>query len=103
MASSLKTRIWQQALVAVSVIAVLCVMTYFSYDRVAEANRWVAHTQKVLHTVDQLRTALTDAETSQRGYLLTGHGQYLKPYARALQATPAHLQQLAELVSEDTL
>ncbi|MBC7707694.1 CHASE3 domain-containing protein [Polaromonas sp.] len=33
--------------------------------------------------IDQLRIALVDAESGQRGYILTGNSTYLEPYNAA--------------------
>lgn len=40
-------------------------------------------TIRITETADQLLLALKDAETGQRGYLLTGNRNYLSPYLRA--------------------
>ncbi len=39
---------------------------------------WVTHTQAVIATLESGLAVLTDAETSQRGYLLTGDSSFLK-------------------------
>lgn len=39
---------------------------------------------------------VTDAETSQRGYILTGHREYLEPYRNAAADTRASLEMLRE-------
>jgi diguanylate cyclase (GGDEF)-like protein len=42
-------------------------------------------------SIDKLREALLDAETGQRGYLVTSDENYLKPYVEALRRMPADL------------
>ena len=44
-------------------------------------------------------TGLLDAETGQRGYLLTGEPFYLQPYDTALSTVPADQRRLGSLVS----
>ncbi|MEF2554227.1 CHASE3 domain-containing protein [Aurantimonas sp. A2-1-M11] len=44
---------------------------------------------------------LQDAETGQRGYLLTGDAQYLKPYEQAVTMLPDDLAKLEETVRHD--
>ena len=41
---------------------------------------WVIHTHEVILDVNQLLSEIKDAETGQRGYLLTGNSIYLAPY-----------------------
>jgi PAS domain S-box-containing protein len=56
--------------------------------------RQVARTHEVIGELESLPSTLKDAETGQRGYLLTGDEKYLQPYEEALrrvQATAAHL------------
>ena len=46
-----------------------------------------------------LRTALLDMETGQRGFLLTGEERYLEPYNKALPQTPGYLDRLEEILA----
>ncbi|MEO6824634.1 MAG: diguanylate cyclase [Nitrosospira sp.] len=51
----------------------------------------------------ELLTRLTDAETSQRGYILTGRSPYLEPYNSAVIAIPRLIEQFKSLaISERT-
>jgi CheY-like chemotaxis protein/CHASE3 domain sensor protein len=52
------------------------------------------HTQVLLST-------LKDAETGQRGYLLTGREEYLAPYIDAKHALPAEFSSLTALLDRD--
>lgn len=51
-----------------------------STNNLIETSDWVTHTHRVLESLDGAMQALTDAETGQRGYLLTGEDAYLEPY-----------------------
>jgi PAS domain S-box-containing protein len=42
----------------------------------------------------QLVSSLTDAETGQRGFLLTGNEEYLRPYLRAVDSVPIGTRRL---------
>lgn len=53
----------------------------------AEIDQYAAQLQAVL-------VSLVDAETGQRGYLLTGQRSYLAPYQQAVAAIPAGLEAL---------
>jgi PAS domain S-box-containing protein len=69
------------------VVAVLVGNAFLAYrntSQLLEDAGQVAHTHEVLDlTADLLRT-LVDAETGQRGYLLTGKDSFLEPYRQAL-------------------
>jgi len=61
---------------------------------------WVSHTQHVLSEMDDVMAAITNAETGQRGYLLTGDESYLEPFRQAQPQVDAGLARLRELVRE---
>ena len=55
-------------------------------------------TTKVIGASDDLLIGLLNAETGQRGYLLTSNPVYLEPYDMALSMVPADQQRLGALV-----
>ena len=57
-----------------------------------------ARTGQILNSVDTLLADLTNAETGQRGFLLTGESRYLQPYNEALPAIPGDLARLKSLL-----
>jgi signal transduction histidine kinase len=57
----------------------------------------------VLNTAESLLSTMKDAETGQRGYLLTGDARYLEPYQSAA-STERHLRQaLRKLTADNTV
>src|SRR6266852_8069522 len=57
----------------------------------------VGQTRHFMAALADLRQAVTDAETGQRGFLLTGDPFYLEPFTEALSRMPAHLDRLRDL------
>ncbi|MCX2478333.1 CHASE3 domain-containing protein [Pedobacter sp. MC2016-15] len=55
-------------------------ISYFSIRELLESQRWVEHTSEVSSTLGNLMSTMKDAETGQRGYLLTGDEAFLEPY-----------------------
>jgi signal transduction histidine kinase len=74
---------------------------YQSTAAIGKAQDWVQHTYVVITTIDQYKSALQDAETGQRGYILTGEPPYLEPYRRALEAIPRLQGDLQRLTADD--
>ena len=62
------------------IIVALGARAYVSTQRLVEANRWVMHTHEVIEDLDRILLALDEAETGQRGFILTGEERYLEPY-----------------------
>jgi PAS domain S-box-containing protein len=61
----------------------------------------VAHTRQVLLELETTESLLKDAETGQRGLLLTRDSRYLSPYTLAKSQLNTHLENLVRLVSDD--
>ncbi len=47
-------------------------VTKYQLERQRGSQEWVAHTRQVLFQLEQVESTLRDAESGQRGYLLTG-------------------------------
>jgi PAS domain S-box-containing protein len=62
---------------------------------------WVLHSRQILFELSQVESLLKDAETGQRGYLYTGELRYLQPYRAAVTQIGPHIQNLAQLTSDD--
>jgi signal transduction histidine kinase/CHASE3 domain sensor protein/FixJ family two-component response regulator len=73
-----------------ALIAFLTLIALLIWDRFAaatSARQWTDHSYQVLDAIRELEITIRDAETSQRGYLLTGDDHYLAPYDAALSRT----------------
>src|SRR5258706_5481140 len=59
-------------------------LSYWRLARNREDREWVVHTYQVMGQLDGILQGMTDAETGERGYILTGDDSYLAPYLRGL-------------------
>lgn len=71
--------------------------TFVLEDQSEEKLKLVIHTYEVIDESDSLLMALQNAETGQRGYLLTGNPNYLEPYHTGLLVADKHLSRLLEM------
>lgn len=62
----------------------------------------LTHAYAVRAEIREVRQALVDAETGQRGYILSGDGAYLAPYERGRTEFRAHLAELRRLSGRNT-
>ncbi|MDF1503540.1 CHASE3 domain-containing protein, partial [Roseisolibacter sp. H3M3-2] len=69
--------------------------------RERSAGARVANTQEVRAAVAQLFAELADAETGQRGYLLTGRAEFLDPHRAGRRAVPATTARLRALTRDN--
>lgn len=69
-------------------------LAFFAYRTSSEHVARVAatmSTEDLIRQLDELLSTAQDAETGQRGYLLTGDPRYLAPFDRAIANLPARL------------
>ena len=73
--------------------------SYREWQQFKRANVEAAQTRDAVDSIDQLLSSVTDAETGQRGFLLTGEDRYLEPYNQALQVIPNQLGTVRRLLA----
>ncbi|HEY7038806.1 MAG TPA: CHASE3 domain-containing protein [Methylomirabilota bacterium] len=76
-------------------------LSIYNIREVANSVQWVSHTQEVLAKLEEVLSTLKDAETGQRGYLLTGDRSYLEPHEQAVARVPGQLTQLRQLIADN--
>lgn len=82
--------------------AVLAAVGWNSSRRLGElrnADRLVTQTVTALDEIDAIRVLLEEAESEQRGFVITGDPSRLEPYRRAVAALPRHLERLRQLAA----
>lgn len=84
---------------AILVVAVIAVIALQTTRKLIEDHYWVTQSEEVLVELNSTLSTLVEAETGQRGYVITGDEQFLAPYEAAegqIQDHVARLQRLAE-------
>ncbi len=72
-------------------------IAYLNIRTLREDNQMVVHSHQVIITLDGLLSTVRDAETGQRGFLLTDNEHYLEPYNAALLTATSQLDELSQL------
>ena len=86
--------------VALGLLAVNAAISYRNTLKLIENEQSVSHTHQVLAKLEQTISTLKDAETGQRGYLLTGKEWYLEPYQSAIARVNQQLDDLRQLSAD---
>ncbi|MGI2908664.1 response regulator [Tolypothrix sp. VBCCA 56010] len=88
---------------AVSLVSftVIGLLIYRSATQTIETTRWQTHTYEVLANLENFFSTLKDAETGQRGYLITGSEDYLQPYNAAIPVLETKINQLRRLTVDN--
>jgi CheY-like chemotaxis protein/CHASE3 domain sensor protein len=84
---------------AVIAVVIIALLSYQSLQATAESSRNLTQSIEVLRQLDSLLSTLKDAETGQRGYLLTGNQSYLDPYLDAKNALPGEIKAMRSLLA----
>jgi PAS domain S-box-containing protein len=100
---ALRTRAGQVALVVgpAAVVGALALSMNRAAARERLTGERVAHTHEVRATLAMLLARLSDAETGQRGYLLTGRRDFLAPYHEGHREVPVRLARLRALTRDN--
>jgi PAS domain S-box-containing protein len=77
------------------------VISYLNTQQLIEQSDLATHSRQVLASLEALRRNLTDAETSHRGFILTGEERFLEPYNSAVQEIPKELTNLRNLTAQN--
>jgi PAS domain S-box-containing protein len=85
----------------ISVLLVSGLLAYQNARQLRTDAAWVIHTHEELEALQGALGAITDAETGQRGFLLTNDERYLEPYQAGLNRAQARIRQLGELVRDN--
>ncbi|HEX4505322.1 MAG TPA: CHASE3 domain-containing protein, partial [Alphaproteobacteria bacterium] len=76
-------------------------VAYRNVTTLRDDNRQIVHSHEVIVALDNLLSSVKDAETGQRGYLLTNEPKYLEPYNTALADITSRLDDIAELTRDN--
>jgi CHASE3 domain sensor protein len=86
------------------VVLLLVLNTWFACRHIRQMHddaQMVKHTQEVLEALETIVSLVKDAETGQRGYIITGEAAYLAPYNEAVATIDDQVQALAQLNIEN--
>jgi methyl-accepting chemotaxis protein len=88
---------------ALVVVLVVGAVTYGSIRKFNSSADWVRHTHEVLTGLEELMSGMKDAETGERGYIITGEPRYLEPYNAARDLVDQKLNLVRGLTSDNPI
>ena len=88
-------------ILSVVILLISSVASWFSINQLLESQQQVAHTNEIILGLENVISRLKDAETGQRGYLLTGETQFLEPYEGAKEDIWAAYDRISLLTSDN--
>jgi methyl-accepting chemotaxis protein len=88
---------------ALSFVLLLAIgaVAYTSINKLTSTSQWVTHTHEVLEHIAGVLSLLKDAETGQRGYVVTGDEAFLGPYHTGSRDVLNVLKELRKLTMDN--
>ena len=86
---------------ALLILGIIYLLAFTSLRKMIDANHWVVHTLQVIEKLEDVLTLLNDAETGQRGYVITGEPRYLEPYQSSRTIIDQRLRALRHLTRDN--
>jgi two-component system, LuxR family, sensor kinase FixL len=87
--------------VALGLFIAAAIALVLNLSRLKDSFAWVEHTNEVLRTISAIETALLQAESGERGYLLTGESRYFDSYNRAQGEIQGLFDSFEQLISDN--
>jgi CHASE3 domain sensor protein len=87
--------------VVLAVLLINALVSYRATRRLIDEGTLVAHTHEVLGELEATISTMKDAETGERGYIITGEARYLQPYEAAVEQISSHVARLQQLTADN--
>lgn len=87
--------------ISLFLLAASSIASYFSIVNLIDSSKWVDRTHRVVTGSEEIISNLKDAETGQRGYLITRNMDFLEPYNGAYERTMNSLNKVRELTTDN--
>jgi methyl-accepting chemotaxis protein len=87
--------------IAILFLLIISTVTYTNTSQLLTVRQLSRHTIVVEKAIADVKTALIDAETGERGYLLTGEEGFLEPYQAGLQVLDVAMLDATKLTADN--
>jgi len=87
--------------VSMLILIVSSTASYLSIKSLRSSNSWVNHTQQVIYNLNAGGAVMTDAQTSMRGFLITGKNDFLTQYDGAETNADQYFNNLEQLTADN--
>jgi len=87
--------------IALALLGLTTVLLIWNIAAYSDTEDWTDHTREVILQTQKFLASLLDAETGQRGFLITGDERYLAPYRQATNALPNQIRTLRHLIADN--
>ncbi len=97
------TNLFFNSLFAISIIVLLFIaaVTYRQINELTDSGKWVVHTHELKEELENMFSQVKDAETGQRGFMITNDSAFLEPYTGAREKVYRSFANLKSLTADN--
>ncbi|WP_341527972.1 response regulator [Nostoc sp. UHCC 0302] len=95
------TKIGASFALSLAILSTIGLISYQNTNELIQTSHKEKHTYQVLSQLEDLNAQLTNAETGQRGYLITGEQRYLEPYKAAIDVVDQKVKGIEKLTADN--
>jgi diguanylate cyclase (GGDEF)-like protein len=77
------------------------VVSHITLNNLVAANHLVAESEQTIKLLSDLHSAMADAESDQRGFIITGEKRYLEPFMNSRPIVATKLKEIARRTTDD--
>ncbi|MEP7079588.1 MAG: response regulator [Ginsengibacter sp.] len=88
---------------SLGLLLISSVASFISIRNLIESSKQVRHSHAVINNLAHILLVMTDAETGQRGYLISGNPEFLGPYNLAQGQSATILQEITSLTGDNVI
>lgn len=103
MNSNFKRNLIVSSGISMLILIISSTASYLSISKLLDSNNWVNHTHEVIHNLNEGSTVMVDAQTSMRGFLVTGNENLLDQYDNAEENANTYISRVEELTIDNPI
>ncbi|CAM3530610.1 response regulator [Flavobacterium chungbukense] len=101
MESNFKRNLLISSSISLLILMISSTASFLSIKSLLDSNNWVNHTQEVIYNLNAASSIITDAQTSMRGYLITGKKEFLEEHYNSEKESNTYFEKLDELTADN--
>jgi signal transduction histidine kinase/DNA-binding response OmpR family regulator/CHASE3 domain sensor protein len=102
MSATFKRNLLTGYTLSLSLLLLSAIASFVSIRGLLRSAEEVSHTNKVILKLENIISLLKDAETGQRGFLITGNDIFLQPYDASIGKLDPSIRELRQLTQDNT-
>jgi signal transduction histidine kinase/DNA-binding response OmpR family regulator/CHASE3 domain sensor protein len=103
MKNNFKRNLLLSSLASLLILMISSTASFLSIRSLLDSNSWVNHTQDVIYNLREGSAIITDAQTSMRGYLITGNEMFLDQYTNAEAESNVFFDKVQDLTVDNSI